>query len=52
MLRKLWGNWGHYQLIEWLVLARLVCHARRMSTPSTNRYKNHRFLAEIINHGV
>jgi putative transposase len=30
----------------------LMCHTRRMNTPATNRYKNHRFPAEIISHGV
>jgi putative transposase len=30
----------------------LVCHTHRMNTPATNRYKNHRFPAEIISHGV
>jgi hypothetical protein len=30
-----------------------VWHTRRMKTPaSDNRYKNHRFPAEIISHGV
>ena len=30
-----------------------VWHTRRMPTPaSTNRYKNHRFPAEIISHAV
>ena len=43
---------GHCQLIERLVSARLVCDTRLMSTPPTNRYKNHRFPAEIISHGV
>jgi putative transposase len=42
----------HCQLIERLVSARLVCDTRLMSTPPTNRYKNHRFPAEIISHGV
>jgi putative transposase len=27
-------------------------HTRRMSTQSTNRYKNYRFPVEIISHGV
>jgi putative transposase len=30
----------------------LVCHTHRMSIPSSNRYKHHRFPAEIISHGV
>jgi putative transposase len=29
-----------------------MCHTCRMSTPSTSRYKNHRFPAEISSHGV
>jgi hypothetical protein len=30
-----------------------MCHTRRMDTPTlTNRYRNHRFPAEIISHGV
>ena len=29
-----------------------MCHTQGMSTPSTNRYKHHRFPAEIISHGV
>jgi putative transposase len=32
--------------------SRLVCHTRGMNTPSTNRYKHHRFPAEMISHGV
>jgi putative transposase len=33
--------------------SRLVCHTRRLNTPtSDNRYKNHRFPSEIISHGV
>jgi hypothetical protein len=32
--------------------ARLMCHTRRMNTPSTTQYKHHRFPAEIISHGV
>src|SRR5215831_6173049 len=30
----------------------LVCDTCPMNTPSTDRYKNHRFPAEIISHGV
>ena len=40
------------QLAERLVPFPLVCHTRRMSLPAPNRYKNHRFPAEIISHGV
>ena len=30
-----------------------MCHTRRLNTPApTDRYKNHRFSAEIIRHGV
>jgi hypothetical protein len=32
--------------------ARLMCHTRGMRTPLTNRYKHHRFPAEIISHGI
>src|SRR5262245_51073906 len=32
--------------------ASLVCDACPMNTPSTDRYKHHRFPAEIISHGV
>jgi putative transposase len=42
----------HYQLVARLVQSRLVCQPRRIRTPSTNPYKNHRFLAEVISHGV
>jgi hypothetical protein len=31
---------------------RSVCDTRHMNTPSPNRYKHHRFPAEIISHGV
>ena len=31
---------------------RLVCHIRRMNTPSTTQYKHHRFPPEIISHGI
>jgi putative transposase len=30
----------------------MVWHTRRMNTPATDCYKNHRFPAEIISHGV
>src|SRR5262245_52412414 len=43
---------GIVNLLSGLSSSRLVCHTRRMSTPSTNRYKNNRFHAEIIRHGV
>jgi hypothetical protein len=33
---------GIVNLLSGLSSSRLVCHTRRMSTPSTNRYKNHR----------
>jgi hypothetical protein len=42
----------HHQLVARLVQSRLGCHTRRMRTPSTNPYKNHRFPAEVISHGV
>jgi transposase-like protein len=39
-------------LLSGLSSSRLVCHTRRMNTPSSNRYKNHRFPVEIISHAV
>ena len=41
----------------WLGIVNLSCsrrvwHTRRMNPPATNRYKTHRFPAEIISHGV
>jgi putative transposase len=46
------GARGIVNLFSGLSHSRLVCHTRYMSLPSTNRYKNHRFPAEIISHGV
>jgi hypothetical protein len=43
---------GTVNLLGGLSSAHLVCHTRPMSTPSTNRYKNHRFPVEIISHAV
>jgi putative transposase len=43
---------GIVNLLSDLWSFRLVCDTRLMSTPSTNRYKHHRFPAEIISHGV
>jgi transposase-like protein len=43
---------GIVNLLSGLSSACLVCHTRFMSTPPTNRYKHHRFPAEIISHGV
>jgi putative transposase len=43
---------GLVNLLSGLSHARLVCHTRRMNSPPFNRYKNHRFPAEIISHGV
>ena len=39
-------------MLSGLFSAHLVAHSRRMRIPSTNLYKNHRFPAEIIDHGV
>jgi putative transposase len=39
-------------LLSGLFSACLVCHTHQMHTPSSNRYKHHRFPAEIISHGV
>ena len=43
---------GIVNLLSGLSRARLVCHTRRMNTPSINRYKHHRFPTEIISHAV
>jgi putative transposase len=43
---------GVVNLLSGLSRAHLVCHPRRMNMSSINRYKNHRFPAEIISHGV
>jgi putative transposase len=43
---------GLVNLLSGLSNSRLVCHTCRMNTPSTNRYKNHRFPVEIISHAV
>lgn len=43
---------GIVNLLRGLSSSPLVCHTRRMSTPSTNHYKHHRFPAEISSHGV
>ena len=43
---------GIVNLLSSLSSSRLVCHTRHIDTPSTNRYKNHRFPAESISHGV
>ncbi len=39
-------------MLSGLSSARVVCHTRRMDSPSINPYKNHRFPAEIISHAV
>jgi putative transposase len=43
---------GIVNLLSGLFSACLVCHTHQMHTPSSNRYKHHRFPAEIIIHGV
>jgi hypothetical protein len=43
---------GTVNLLSGLSRACLVCHTRRMNTPSITRYKHHRFPAEIISHAV
>ena len=43
---------GLVNLLIGLSRARLVCHTRRMDSPSVNRSKHHRFPAEIISHAV
>jgi putative transposase len=43
---------GIVNLSSRLSNARLVCDTHHMNTPSTHRYRNHRFPAEIISHGV
>jgi len=53
-----WYKWtagslrGIVNLLSGLSSAHLVCHTPRMNPSSTNLYKNHRFPAEIISHGV
>jgi hypothetical protein len=44
------GDLGN--LLSGLFSSHLVCHARRMHTPSINRYKPHRFPGEIFSHAV
>jgi hypothetical protein len=43
---------GVVNLLSDLCSSHSVCDTRLMSTPPTHRYKNHRFPAEIIGHGV
>jgi putative transposase len=43
---------GIVNLLSGLFSACLVCHTHQMHTPSSNRYRHHRFPAEIISHGV
>jgi putative transposase len=43
---------GLVNLLSGLSNSLLVRHTRRMNTPATNRYKHHRFPAEIISHAV
>src|SRR5512132_4201269 len=43
---------GLVNLSNGLSSIRFVCHTHLMNTPSTTRYKHHRFPAEIISHGV
>jgi putative transposase len=43
---------GIVNLLSGLSSSRLVCDTCGMSPLATNRYKNHRFPAEIISHGV
>jgi len=43
---------GIVNLLSSLSNARLMCHTRGMCPLSTNRYKHHRFPAEIISHAV
>jgi hypothetical protein len=43
---------GSVNLLSSLYRFGPVWHTRRMNPPSINRYKNHRFPAEIISHAV
>jgi putative transposase len=43
---------GLVNLLSDLSSSGRVCDTHHMNTPSTNRYKNHRFSAEIISHGI
>ena len=46
-------QFGAVNLLSGLSSSSTMCHTRRMNTSSTTtRYKNHRFPAEIIGHGV
>ena len=49
MRRRLFA--GVVNLVSGLPDAHLVCDTHPMSTPSANRYKHHRFPAEIISDG-
>jgi DDE domain len=49
---RVWHADGLVNLLSGLSSSRLVCDTCGMSPLSTNRYKNHRFPAEIISHGV
>jgi hypothetical protein len=46
------GGSIYVNLLRSVSSTRLMCDTRGMHTPSTNRYKHHRFPAEIISHGV
>jgi hypothetical protein len=46
------GGSIYVNFLSGLSSGRLRCDTQGMSTPSTNRYKHHRFPAEIISHGV
>jgi hypothetical protein len=43
---------GFINLLSGLSNSRLMCDTCHKTTPLTNRYKNHRFPAEIISHAV
>jgi len=49
---RVWHADGIVNLLSGLSSSRLVCDTCGMSSLSTNCYKNHRFPAEIISHGV
>jgi putative transposase len=46
------GGSIYVNLLSGLSNARPACHTRLMSTLPTDRYKHHRFPAEIVSHGV
>jgi hypothetical protein len=44
--------WGIVNMLSGLFSSRLVCHTRRMRTPSSNHYKRHRLPNALISHDI